>query len=352
MKLMIQRTMIFPAVLGLLAACGAAAEVERTETEVEETPVDSHEQSVVQDDTPPPQKTTPPKPKVEIVAAARTPLEGKKAPKLRFVQPRKDSVAKRDIMVKFDLKNWKVGPAPGKHVHLFVDDHPYIAIRDVAKPINLNKLVKEKLGVELAEGSHILRAFPSRATHESVKEGTPFAQVVVHYKNKTEGFTYEPKSPVLTYSRPKGCVVAGQPTLLDFYVANIGGDFKETGHTVNVLVDNEKVATITDWTPHQLSGLAAGDHTVELMLVNSGEPVKTLLEAKQTISVKAACEEPKPAADKAEAKADKKAAKAEAKAAKAEAKAEAKADKAEAKAEAKAGKSEAKADKKADKANK
>ena len=236
----------------------------------------------------PPIKVEPAKPKIEVVASARTPLEGKKPPSLRFVQPSKNSIAKRDIKVKFDLKNWKVGP--GKHVHLFVDDHPYIAIRDVAKPINLNKLVKEKLGVELAEGSHILRAFPSRATHESVKEDGAFAFVVVHYKSKTEGFTFEPTAPMLTYSRPKGCVVAGQPTLLDFYVANIGGDFKETGHTVNVLINSEKVATLSDWAPHQISGLPFGEHNIELMLVNNGEPVQTLLEAKQSINVKAKCE--------------------------------------------------------------
>lgn len=320
MKLMIQHTTIFAAVTGLLTACGGGTTIEHHSAEVEEEPTSSYDEPLATSDAPAPQKT-PAAPKIDVVAMARTPLENKKAPSLRFVQPRKNSVAKKDIMVKFDLKNWKVGPEPGKHVHLFVDDKPYIAIRDVAKPINLNKLYQETFGEELAEGTHILRAFPSRATHESVKEGKPFAFVVVHNKSKTDGFEFDPKAPMLVYSRPKGCVAAGQPTLLDFYLVNVDklagssnadadGDAEEDedaeengdaeGYTVDVLVDQKKVATISEWAPHQLSGLTEGPHTIELMLASNGEPVQTTLQAEQTIEVKSKCEKPAPAPEATE----------------------------------------------------
>ena len=57
MKL-IQRTTLLPVALGLLGACGGAATVERTETQVlESDPGDDREQSLVQNDTPPPNQS-------------------------------------------------------------------------------------------------------------------------------------------------------------------------------------------------------------------------------------------------------------------------------------------------------
>jgi hypothetical protein len=210
----------------------------------------------------------PPPPPVQIVAAERTPLEGS-PPSLRIRAPRANQLVRRgNVMLNVQLTGWDLAPEPGKHVHVIVDNEPYIAVRDVSEPIDLNALVQTNLGHELAAGTHVVRVFPSHNHHESVKDGTPFAMVVFHYQSRTEGFALDPRAPLLTYSRPKGCNVAGERVLLDFYLANVDA-LAADGTRVHYAIDGEVSGDIVQWAPHYIENLPVGEHTVELVLVGA-----------------------------------------------------------------------------------
>src|SRR4029450_5299546 len=121
-------------------------------------------------------------PDVRVVAQAHTPIEGQ-PPTLRVLSPRNGQVVKNGpVMVNAKLQHWTLAPDPGNHVHVILDNEPYIAVRDLSKPINLNELAQQTLGHDLPPGTHVLRMFPSRAQHESVKEGKSFALIVFHYQ--------------------------------------------------------------------------------------------------------------------------------------------------------------------------
>ncbi len=214
----------------------------------------------------------PPPPPVQVVAAERTPLQQGEAPSLRILAPRNGrTVRPGRLYVKLRVRGWELQPAPGRHVHLILDNEPYWAIRDASKPIDLLELLKER-GKALSEGTHVLRAFPSRHQHESVKEGKPFAMVVFHYGKKSADFAFDPKAPLLTYSRPKGEYPAGERILLDFYVTN--AELGEGAHRVRYEIDGEVSGEITSWVPHYIEHLPEGEHTVRLVLIGpDGQPV-------------------------------------------------------------------------------
>ncbi|HEY8432336.1 MAG TPA: hypothetical protein VIL20_28380 [Sandaracinaceae bacterium] len=203
---------------------------------------------------------------VRVVAGERTPIEGA-APTIRITAPRNGQrIARGDVMLRLTLRNWPLEPEPGRHVHVIVDNEPYIAVRDVSQPINLNQLVQQNLGHELAQGTHVVRVFPSRGHHESVKTDGAFAVVVFHYGAPTEGFSFDPSAPLLTYSRPKGCNPAGERVLLDFYLSNV--ELSRDGHRVRYEIDGEG-GEITEWVPHWIENLPIGEHTIRLTLVDA-----------------------------------------------------------------------------------
>lgn len=211
-------------------------------------------------------------PPVQVVPAERTPLQEGEKPSLRILAPRNGQrLRPGKLMVRLRVRGWELQPAPGRHVHLILDNEPYWAIRDASKPIDLLALLKER-GKELSEGTHVLRAFPSRHNHESVKEGTPFALVVFHYGKKSEDFAFDPQAPLLTYSRPKGCYPPAERILLDFYVGN--AELGEGKHRVRYAIDGEVQGEIAQWTPHYIEHLFEGEHTVRLTLIGpDGQPV-------------------------------------------------------------------------------
>ncbi len=212
----------------------------------------------------------PPSP-VRVVAGERTAIEGP-TPTVRIQAPRNNQrIARGNVEVRLQVRNWPLQPEPGQHVHLIVHNEPYIAIRDVSQPLNLNELVQQNLGHELAEGTHVLRVFPSRHQHESVKTEGAFATVVFTYGTPTQGFSFDASAPLLTYSRPKGCNVAGQRVLLDFYLANV--QLSAEGNRVRYDIDGQ-TGDITEWVPHWIENLSPGEHSIGLTLVDAqGEPV-------------------------------------------------------------------------------
>lgn len=205
-----------------------------------------------------------------LVAGESTPIEGR-SPTLRILAPRNGStVARGPVMLRLQLRNWQLEPDPGRHVHVILDNEAYIAVRDVGRPIDLNALVQENLHRELTPGTHVVRVFPSRAHHESVKTEGAFAVAMFHYQQATEGFSFDPEAPLLTYSRPKGCNPPGERVLLDFYLTNVD---LTSGMRVRYVIDRLQ-GDITEWTPHWIEGLRNGEHSVRLTLVDAnGQPV-------------------------------------------------------------------------------
>jgi hypothetical protein len=206
---------------------------------------------------------TPPPPPVQVVAAENTPLEGA-APTLHISAPRDGQLYKGDkVEIALDVKNWLLTP-DGNHIHVIVDNEPYIAVRDASKPIDLRALVQKELGHDLAEGTHTLRAFPGRGHHESVKDAGAFDVKTFHFKKKSADLKFDAKAPLLTFSRPKGCVDLGAHALLDFFVANLKLGAAED--RVHYSIDGTISGDIVAWTPHFIENLPEGEHRLQLTL--------------------------------------------------------------------------------------
>ena len=99
----------------------------------------------------------------------------------------------------------------GQHVHVIVDNEPYMAMYDTTFKIG-----------GLAPGPHTIRAFPSRSWHESVKKPGAFVARTFYVGEKSGEEPFNPEQPLLTYSRPKGEYVGtdARKIMIDFYIAN------------------------------------------------------------------------------------------------------------------------------------
>lgn len=244
------------------------------------------------DAQPQPEPQPPEPPPVQVVAGESSALEGA-MPTLRVASPRNGAkVARSPVMVRASLRNWVLAADPGNHVHFIVDNEPYMAVRDLSQPIDLTALVQTNLGHELAPGTHVLRAFPSRGQHESIKDPGAFQVLTFVYQTPTPGFAFDVTAPLLTYSRPKGCAVAGQRVLLDFFVANT--TLSATGTKVHYTIDGATSGDITTWVPHYIENLALGEHTIRLTLVGAdGQPIAGMFnDTTRTITVAEQCTPP------------------------------------------------------------
>jgi len=238
-------------------------------------------------------------PPVMVVAGENTPIEGA-TPSLRITSPRNGariSTAQNPrapVPVRATLRNWVLGADPGNHVHFILDNEPYIAVRDLSQPVDLAALVQANLGHELAPGTHVLRVFPSRPQHESVKDAGAFQVLTFVYQTPTPDFTFDVRAPLLTYSRPKGCNVAGQRVMLDFFVANT--TLAADGVKVHYTIDDATSGDITTWAPHYIENLAVGEHRIRLTLVGAdGQPIAGAFnDTTRTITVAEVCAPPAP----------------------------------------------------------
>lgn len=287
----------------VVAACGSSG------TPVPEYPPDPQaengattvevERVAIEPQPEPPQPEAPPP--VQVVAGENTPIEGA-TPSLRITSPRNGAkIGRAPVQVRATLRNWVLAADPGNHVHFIVDNEPYIAVRDLAQPVDLAALVQANLGHPLAAGTHVLRVFPSRGQHESIKDAGAFQVLTFVYQTPTPGFTFDVRAPLLTYSRPKGCAVAGQRVLLDFFVANT--TLAADGVKVHYTIDGGTSGDIVTWVPHYIENLAVGEHTIRLTLVGAdGQPIAGMFnDTTRTITVAESCAPPAPAAGAAPA---------------------------------------------------
>jgi hypothetical protein len=162
----------------------------------------------------------PPAPPVQLSQGAASPDPAAPTPSVKIVAPARGqpipTAKAADFEVKLDVKNWKTEKGDA-HVHLILDARPYKPIYDTKAPVKLSELTG---GDALAEGQHILVAFPSRANHESVK--TPGALAIAEFWVGKKGEkAQDPSKAMLIYSRPKGEYKAemANHVLVDFQIA-------------------------------------------------------------------------------------------------------------------------------------
>ncbi|MTJ36330.1 hypothetical protein FJR08_17880 [Dolichospermum sp. UHCC 0260] len=217
-------------------------------------------------------ETAPP----NVIQALRPSLEGYQ-PQVSILSPQVDEILQDNIVkVKLQVKDlpifkdpqWQLGP----HLHLILDNQPYIAVYDVNQPVVLS---------DLSPGTHTLRVFASRPWHESFKNEGAYTQTTFHVLTKTEENNPDSKLPLLTYSRPNGGYGA-EPIMLDFYLTNAplhslaetNPEDTMSNWRIRSTVNGESFI-LDRWQPIYLKGFKPGKTWVKLeFLDNQGQPVK------------------------------------------------------------------------------
>ena len=217
-------------------------------------------------------ETAPP----DVIQALRPSLEGYQ-PQVSIISPLvneilPDNIVKVQLRVKdlpiFKDPQWQLGP----HLHLILDNQPYIAVYDLNQSVVLS---------DLSPGTHTLRVFASRPWYESFKNEGAYAQTTFHVLTKTEENNPDAKLPLLTYSRPNGGYGA-EPIMLDFYLTNAplhsiaetNPDDTMSNWRIRSTVNGESFI-LDRWQPIYLKGFKPGKTWVKLeFLDNEGQPVK------------------------------------------------------------------------------
>ena len=148
----------------------------------------------------------------------------------------------------------------GQHIHLILNNEPYIAKYESA------------FDVDLEDGHYVALSFISRSYHESIKTDDAF--VLTQFNVGSASEETDLSQPLLFYSRPKGEYSGDDATklLLDFYLVNTS--ISESGNKVKVTVNGSTEFTFIEWQPYFIEGLPMGENTIKLELVDSeGNPV-------------------------------------------------------------------------------
>ncbi|HEY9644419.1 MAG TPA: hypothetical protein V6C57_28245, partial [Coleofasciculaceae cyanobacterium] len=196
-------------------------------------------------------------------------------PQVKILSPRADEVLQdTEVSVRlqekdlplFQNKEFGLGP----HLHVILDNQPYMAVYDTSEPLLLK---------DLEPGTHTIRVFASRPWHESFKNEGAYAQTTFHVFTKTPENHPDPKQPLLTYSRPKGSYGA-EPIMLDFYLSNAPLHLVAQQDEADEILDWQVRCTINGesfiidrWEPIYLKGLKPGKTWVQLELLDEkGNP--------------------------------------------------------------------------------
>lgn len=219
-------------------------------------------------------------PAVEITKGERSPaIEDAQA---RFAAPSDSAVVdSADVDVTVEVDAFEAGvqtetpraqeianSSKGQHVHIIVDNQPYMANYNPGEPFDVGTL---------DEGPHTAVVFPSRSYHESVKnEGAH--DVVNFYVGEEEGeFMLNPSDPTIIYSRPKGTYsgAGAERIMLDFYLHNVelGTDGYRARYTIRSAgattgADSLASITLNEWVPAFVTGLESGTYVVTLELLD------------------------------------------------------------------------------------
>ncbi|MEH1999669.1 MAG: hypothetical protein V7L00_13140 [Nostoc sp.] len=198
-------------------------------------------------------------------------------PQVKIVTPQPDEVfPDNKVTASFQVKDLPIFKDPqlqlGPHLHVILDNQPYIPVYDLNQPLVLP---------DLSPGTHTLRVFASRPWHESFKNEGAYAQATFHVFTKTDDNKPDPNLPLLTYSRPQSSYGA-EPILLDFYLTNaplhlVGKDNpndKFSDWRIRSTINGESFI-FDRWQAVYLKGFRPGKNWVKLeFLDNQGNPLK------------------------------------------------------------------------------
>ncbi len=200
-------------------------------------------------------------------------------PQVTILTPQPDEVLEDDkVTVRLQVKDLPIFKDPklelGPHLHVILDNQPYIAVYDLNQPLVLP---------DLSPGTHTVRVFASRPWHESFKNEGAYAQTTFHIFTKTEDNNLDPALPLLTYSRPKGSYGA-EPILLDFYLTNAPLHLVSKDNPNNEIADwrirctiNGESFILDRWQAIYLKGFKSGKNWVKLeFLDDKGNVVKNV----------------------------------------------------------------------------
>jgi hypothetical protein len=204
-----------------------------------------------------------------IIRQLRESLE-KYQPQVTIISPQTDQLfsdTKINVQLKvqdlpiFKNEELQLGP----HLHLILDNQPYLSIYDLEQPITLENL---------SPGTHTLRVFAVRPWEESFKNEGAYAQTSFHIFTKTQENNPDAKKPLLTYSQPQGNYGAG-PIMLDFYLTNaplhlVARDNPEDSINdwrIKVTINGESFI-LDEWKPVYLNGFQEGNNWVQLQFID------------------------------------------------------------------------------------
>lgn len=263
-----RKILIFGTAASLLFACGPSTDERRTpavdsvmKENNTETTIDSAPQRL-EADTASMQKGT-----VKLTPLKDSP-EFPDA-KIEANAPEEDAKLKAgDIKFEYEVKNYQLkhqttegtcskvcaNSDKGQHIHLILNNQPYIAIYEPNYSQNLK------------DGHYVALSFLSRSYHESIKTRDAY-----DLRQFTVGNTKQEKvdltKPMLFYSRPKGEYVGDEinKVLLDFYLINT--DLSANGNKVRATINGNEFI-LPSWQPYLIEGLPIGESTIKLELVD------------------------------------------------------------------------------------
>lgn len=172
-----------------------------------------------------------------------------------------------EVIFEYEVKNYDLkkqtpsGPChdcsnskDGQHIHLILNNEPYIAIYE---PI---------YKTTLKEGHYVALSFLSRSYHESIKQFEAFDLRQFSVGN-VKAKEIDLSQPMLFYSRPKGEYTGegAKNVLLDFYLVNT--DLSNSGNKVRATINGNEFV-IEKWQPFMIQGLPMGENTVKIELID------------------------------------------------------------------------------------
>lgn len=204
----------------------------------------------------------------EVIQELRQTLEIYQ-PQVTILNPQPNQVLQDDTLtVKLQIQDLPIFKNQeldlGPHLHVILDNQPYIAVYDLNKPL---------VFPDIPPGTHTLRVFASRPWNESFKNEGAYAQTTFHIFTKTED-NNPGAEPLLTYSRPEGSYGA-EPILLDFYLTNAPLHLVAQENSKDDIADWRIRCTINGnsflldrWQPIYLKGFKPGKNWVQLELLD------------------------------------------------------------------------------------
>ncbi|QKQ76871.1 hypothetical protein [Nostoc sp. TCL240-02] len=249
-----------------LTSCGEKADSQEVSTGYRENPPQISQISKQFSEVSPPSVIQELRPSLEVYQ-----------PQVAIVTPKPDEFFQDNkVTASFQVKDLPIFKDPqlqlGPHLHVVLDNQPYIPVYDLNQPLVLP---------ELSPGTHTLRVFASRPWHESFKNEGAYAETTFHVFTKTDDNNPDPKLPLLTYSRPQSSYGA-EPILLDFYLTNAPLHLVDKENTnegfsdwrIRVTINGESFV-FDRWQAVYLKGFQTGKNWIKLeFLDNQGNPLK------------------------------------------------------------------------------